>query len=249
MNCHNGDTFLRESINSVINQTHKNWELIFYDNASTDRSKEIISGLKESRIKYFYSKNLLNLYEARQKALELSSGNFICFLDTDDLWESEKLEKQIKFMDKNPNNDLVYSNFFINNGKKKYIKHKSILPEGNITNQLLQNYTIGILTVCLRRSLIEKYKFNIRYNIIGDFDFFLRISCLHKIGCIQEALATYRVHDQNLSKIKIMTYIEELEYWIKKNEEIFKSSYNLWKLKTYIIKLKIKLIIGRIVQW
>ena len=118
MNCHNGDTFLRESLNSVVNQSYKNWELIFYDNASTDRSKEIVSGLKESRIKYFYSKNLLNLYEARQKALELSSGNFICFLDTDDLWESEKLEKQIKFMDKNPNYELIYSNFSLMIGKK-----------------------------------------------------------------------------------------------------------------------------------
>ena len=67
MNCHNGEKFLRQSIKSVLHQSYKNWELIFYDNCSSDNSKQIIKNFKDKRIKYLHSKIFLNLYHAEIK--------------------------------------------------------------------------------------------------------------------------------------------------------------------------------------
>ena len=83
--------YLMKSVQSVLNQTYGNWELIFWDNHSSDKSAKIIKNLKDKRIKYFKSKKFTNLYEARNLAISKCKGEFICFLDTDDWWIKENL--------------------------------------------------------------------------------------------------------------------------------------------------------------
>ena len=95
MNCHNGEKYLKKSLQSVINQTYKNWELIFWDNRSIDKSKDIVKGFKDKRFKYFKSKKFNSLYESRNLAIKKSKGRYICFLDTDDWWLKKKLIYQI----------------------------------------------------------------------------------------------------------------------------------------------------------
>ena len=84
MNCHNGEKFLHESINSVLKQSYDNWELIFYDNCSTDKSLSIIKSFNDQRIKVYKSKSFLNLYHARNEAIKKINGKYVCFLDTDE---------------------------------------------------------------------------------------------------------------------------------------------------------------------
>ena len=96
MNCYNGERYLHEALESIINQTYKNWELIFWDNLSTDNSKKIFQNFKDERFKYFLAKEHTVLYEARNLALKEVSGEFIAFLDTDDIWFPDKLLKQVK---------------------------------------------------------------------------------------------------------------------------------------------------------
>ena len=117
MNCYNGEKYLKESIKSIINQTYKNWELIFWDNCSTDNSKKITKKFKDNRIYYFKSKQFVNLYEARNLALKKCKGKYISFLDTDDKWKPNKLYKQISFFKKNKNIKMLYSNYIVQ--KKK----------------------------------------------------------------------------------------------------------------------------------
>ena len=130
MTCHNGEAFLQEALDSVIKQTYSNWELIFYDNNSTDKSKAIINGYKDDRIKYFKSEKLLNLGTIRNLSLNNCKGEYICFLDTDDYWSKFKLEKQIDKFKTNQNIDIVYSNYFevrnkdITKKKKNYVQRK-----------------------------------------------------------------------------------------------------------------------------
>ena len=101
MNCYNGEKYLKHSIKSIINQKYVNWELIFWDNKSTDNSAKILKKFKDKRIKYFYAKKKTVLYKARNLALKKAKGKFIAFLDVDDLWTKDKLSKQIpKFKDK-----------------------------------------------------------------------------------------------------------------------------------------------------
>ena len=189
MNCHNGEKFLQESVKSIINQTYKNWELIFLDNISNDNSKKIIKSFDDRRVKYFKTKKFLTLYYARNLAIKKAKGKYICFLDVDDFWTKDKLKKQIFFFLKNIEYKILYSNYFILDEKRKTkkikIKNKD-LSKTNITQKLLSNYDVGILTLMIEKSVFKKYKFNNEYNIIGDFDFMIRASLKLKIGYIQK---------------------------------------------------------------
>ena len=79
MNCHNGEKFLTESLKSVKNQTYKNWELIFYDNCSTDKSKNIIKNFSDKRVRYFKSQKILKLYTLEIKLLKNQKENIFVF--------------------------------------------------------------------------------------------------------------------------------------------------------------------------
>tara|TARA_B110000971_G_C20039322_1_gene516619 strand:- start:190 stop:1092 length:903 start_codon:yes stop_codon:yes gene_type:complete len=225
MNCYNGNTFLREAISSILSQTYKNWELIFWDNQSTDDSKNIFKSYRDKRLKYFYSKKHTNLYDARNLAIAKSRGEILTFLDVDDIWLKNKLALQVSlFKDKNVN--LVYGNYLIKNQFTFYQKNKlgrqTKLPNGFITNELLKDYCIGLLTIGIRKNAIKKYKkiFNPNYNLISDFDFVLNFSLKNKIKSTQSPVGIYRIHSKQQQKILFFKQAEDFCRWfskIKKN--------------------------------
>jgi len=127
MNCHNGEKYLEKSLRSVLNQSYKNWELIFFDNASTDKSKDIFNEFKDSRFKYFFSKKKNNLYKARNLAISKTKGELIAFIDVDDWWEKNNLARRKLFF-LNKDYAFSYSNcfyFFQKKKKKNYLLNKS----------------------------------------------------------------------------------------------------------------------------
>ena len=140
MNCYNGEAYLDESIKSVLSQTYENWELIFWDNKSQDKSAEIFKSYKDKRFKYFFADEHTSLYKARNLAIKKSRGELIAFIDTDDLWVKNKLELQVPLFE-NSKISLVYGNLWIikNDLKKKklFIKKKS--PSGFIYKTLLDD--------------------------------------------------------------------------------------------------------------
>jgi len=91
MNCYNSDSFLKEAIESVYNQTYSNWEIIFWDNASTDNSANIAKSYDE-RIKYYLAPKTTPLGEARNLALSYTTGEYVAFLDCDDIWISDMID-------------------------------------------------------------------------------------------------------------------------------------------------------------
>tara|TARA_B100001123_G_C15147619_1_gene962203 strand:- start:811 stop:1191 length:381 start_codon:yes stop_codon:yes gene_type:complete len=124
------------------------------------------------------------------------------------------------------------------------------LPSGKITKELLESYSLGIATVLLEKSIFKKFKFNDIYNIIGDFDFFIKLSQKFKIGSIQEPLAFYRLHENNFSVKRSNLYIEELEQWIISNKKRFLTyQFSLSKQKILLIKLKIKYFFNRFLRF
>ena len=108
MNCLNGERYLRQAIDSVFNQTYKDWEIIFWDNGSTDTSAEIAKSYGE-RVRYFRSKKTYPLGKARNLCMAKSEAEYIAFLDCDDIWLPQKLEKQIPLFEKDPEVALVFS--------------------------------------------------------------------------------------------------------------------------------------------
>ena len=175
MNCFNGEKYLDEAIESIIKQNYDNWELIFWDNLSTDKSINILNKylVKEERIKLFHSKTHIKLFEARNQALEKCSGEIITFLDVDDYWTQNKLYCQVKLFEDNEI-DLVFGNFYTISEKTKKINKAFIrdLPSGNILDDLLKKYCVGMLTLAVRKNIILKYKFDNNLSVIGDFDQF-----------------------------------------------------------------------------
>jgi glycosyltransferase involved in cell wall biosynthesis len=217
MNCYNGEKYLREALNSVIEQTFQNWELIFWDNQSSDRSAFVFKRYDEKRFKYFYSPKHTLLYEARNYAIEKASGEFYAFLDVDDWWDTKKLEKQIPLFD-DIEVGLVYGNYWEENEQKKFrrILYKKILPTGRILDDLLKDYVVGLLTIVIRRNAFESlhYPFNPNYHVIGDFDCVIRLAAGDwKLDCVQEPVAHNRWTGNNETNKNKDKHIKELEHW------------------------------------
>lgn len=240
INCHNAEKYISKSIISVLKQTYKNFEIILFDNKSTDRTRKIVNNFHSKKIRYFYCKRYLKLGAARNLAIEKARGKYVAFLDSDDTWYKDKIKKQIKFLKKN-NLKICFSNYF-NFYEKKKRKIKAIKKKLKkiSTQSLIDCYSIGILTVLMEKSLLRYKKFSEKLNIIEDFDFFINLSLKEKFGYLNNALAVYRIHDGNFSHKKKI-YLKELKNWIKKNEMIFlKKNIKMKKLKIQLIKLEIK---------
>ena len=239
INCYNGETYLNECIKSVLSQTYKNWEIIFWDNRSADQSAEIFKSYHDERFKYFYADEHTSLYKARNLAIKKANGELLAFIDVDDLWEKNKLELQVPLFE-HSNISLVYSNLWIlkNNleNKKKFIKKKS--PSGFIHEKLLDEYNVGIITAIFRKNIIKSLNrvFDERFSIIGDFDFFLKLSKLHYFHYISTPLAYYRVHDKNFSSIYKEKEMDEFNIWASDN----KNNISFEKLKKMRKKISIR---------
>jgi len=222
VNCFNGEKYLNEALTSVLNQSYKNWEVIFWDNQSSDNSKDIFNSFKDKRFKYFYADKHTSLYKARNLAIKKSNGYLLAFIDTDDLWDKNKLELQVPLF-KNSKISLVYSNLWIikNNLKNKKIFIKTKSPSGFIYEKLLDEYNVGIITAVFRKNIINDLPnvFDERFSIIADFDFFLKLSKSHYFHYISTPLAYYRIHDKNFSSINSEKEMMEFEIWSNENKD------------------------------
>ena len=220
MNCYNGSKYLVQAIESVISQTYQDWELIFWDNLSTDSSPDIVYSFSDERIKYFQSNSHTRLSEARNAAINVAQGEFIAFLDVDDWWEPSKLEKQLPLF-QDVDVGLACSNFWILDERKASLKlaYSKSIPSGHQLANLLEQYTVALPTLMVRKSLLKRYEFAFDpdYHIIGDFDLVIRLSAHSKIARFDDSLATYRIHGANESLIRSEIQTAEIERWVAKN--------------------------------
>lgn len=218
MNCYNGEKYLREALDSVLAQTYSNWELIFWDNQSTDRSAEIFKSYDDPCLKYHYAPTHTRLYEARNYAIEKASGEFLAFLDVDDWWEPEKLALQVPLFE-DEQVGLVCSNYWIINESRrtKSLFRKKRFPNGWVLNDFLDNYPVGLLTLMVRRSAFDGLNggCNPAYHVIGDFDLVFRLAVDWKMACNQEPLAFYRLHGANEGLKQRKRAYHEYKNWVE----------------------------------
>ena len=257
MTCYNGESFLQDAVKSIINQTHTNWELIFFYIYSDDKSAKIIKSFNDKRIKYFKSNKLVNLGTVRKLAFSKCHGEFISFLDVDDYWNEFKLEKQVKIFETNNRADVVYSNYYkVENNKN--MKIKKLLFRGYCQNKIISSYIDGSpltawLTLMIKKSAIDKLKvsFDKSTHIASDFDLIIRLSKFCNFDYSKEYLGYYRIHQNNESKNN-KKEIEELIYIINKYQEnkiissiffyknfaykIYVKYFNFKKIKSFNIK-------------
>ena len=222
MTCHNGELFLKNALESIIDQTYSNWELIFFDNCSTDRSEAIVSKYHDTRIRYFRTEKLVNLGSIRKLAFEKCQGAFVCFLDVDDYWSKLKLQKQIEKFETNKNLDILYSNYSIVKNLE-IIKTSKRLSSGYCQDKIIMSYIDGEpltawLTLMIKKSSIDKleYSFDENTHIVSDFDLIIRLSMFCNFDYNEEYLAFYRLHQKNESNDKKKEINQEFVYIIDK---------------------------------
>ena len=238
MNCYNGEKYLAAAIESVLAQTHINWELIFWDNQSTDESPKIFKSYKDSRLKYFCADKHTTLGEARNLAYSKLSGDIIAILDSDDLWRNDKLEYQLKYF-KEPGVGIVTSNIYYlypdNKTKVRFTNER--IPEGRVTRDLLEYYFVSCPTIALRKSVTDRLKvqFDKNFSLIADFDIVTRASKISDLRYIPLPLATTRIWPGSETTKNSDSFCFETLKWIKKNSSTqnftFSEKFQIFKLR------------------
>lgn len=235
----NTGEFIAESIKSVIEQTYTNWELIIVDDCSTDDTDTVVSTFNDSRIRYFHNKRNSGAAMSRNKAIKLARGEWIAFLDSDDIWMPKKLEHQIKFMKKigcklsfteyekideksNPLNIYV-------SGPTKVNKHK------------IYNYDyIGQLTMMYNAKAFGQIQIK---DIRKNNDYALRLQLFKNPNVcaylLRENLAKYRVRKMSISHDKFIKKLKshyDLFHICDEKPTIIAMWYTFWNMIFGVLK-------------
>jgi len=235
MNCYNGETYLRHSIESVISQTFDDWELIFWDNRSTDASADIFKSYSDPRLLYFLSSEHTDLGNARALAIKHIRGEFVGILDTDDVWLPNKLATQIPAFDDKDVGIVISNTKFFNDKTEKILYKTTPPPQGNVSEALLSKYFVSLETVLLRKSFLQElpYMFDPEFSFIADFDLIFRVSQISKLAYCNKVLAKWRVHPNSESWLHLDRFSLEKDYWLKKQ---LKLNTNFKELPMYLVK-------------
>lgn len=244
MNCHNGESYLREAIDSIYAQTTPDWEIIFFDNASADRTPEIAHSY-DHRLRYFRNPELISLGKARNLALSHAKGDYIAFCDVDDIWLADKLEKQVELIKKNPRCEFIYGNYYkmltVQNNKK-ILGLKGKQPEGRVFEDFLFSYPVNLQTVVFKKELINRYslEFDEKLDLSEDFDFFMRMLYSDiDAGYISDPLVIYRIHEAMSSHVSFAKYPSETSYVLEKLKHLNPVSYHRYKKGFIFFEAKI----------
>lgn len=247
VNCLNGEKYLRRCIQSILDQDYSNLEIIFWDNNSSDRSVEILKEYKDERFRLHTNPNTINLYDARNKAINKATGDLISFLDCDDWWDPKFLSSRREIFHNNFY-DYFYSNTNIYfNQTNKFQKYKKYnLPSGKIFRNLINDYFIIISGLILRKKIFSEIGFfNKKYNIIGDYDFVIKLSQKYNAHCDNLPLLNYRVHQDNYSKKNREMFYLEYKDWYEDNLNNLKNRDTINQLKKKLSYLEISYLIEK----
>jgi glycosyltransferase involved in cell wall biosynthesis len=201
MPVYNGETYLSEAIESILNQSYRNFEFIIVNDGSTDRSEEIIKSYSDARIKYITNPHNLRLIATLNRGIEFSQGAYIVRMDADDISLPQRIEKQVGWMEAHPDYGLIGSWFEDFDGKSapRVVKYSS--DDTQIRVRHLYQTHIAHPTAVLRKSVIDKYnlRFDADFDHGEDYAFWVQMSAYCKLSNYPEMLVRKRDHAQNVS--------------------------------------------------
>ena len=206
---YNREAFLPAAIESVLAQSYKEFELIIVDDGSTDNSRELINAYadKDPRVKYLYQENQRQSV-ARNYALSIAKGDFICFLDSDNYWPHDKLEKSLKAFEQHPEADIVYGDCItIDEQGNELHRNNMRRYSGNIAALLLKDNFVSMNTTMTRRKCFnEMGGMSGKRRVADDYDLWLKFSARYRFQYIPEFLAYYRVMENQISSNKKLRF-------------------------------------------
>ncbi len=200
---HNHAHFLPECLASVKAQTYLDYEVIVVNNGSTDDTEKVVRSLSWDKLRYHYQEDTGSVAGPRNTGIKLARGEYVAFLDSDDYWHGQKLEKTMRIFEERSDIDLVsHDLFYVKNGCKKFLIKSGPRAADMFKELLNKNCVLGSATVVKRSVMLEIGGFDEAKDFVHaeDYDTWLRIAYLKKnFYFVNEALGCFRVHSSNLS--------------------------------------------------
>ncbi len=251
LNCYNAQDTISKAIKSVLSQTYKNIELIVWDDASKDKTLEIVKSFKDERVKLFENNFNIGLGKSRLRAIKELNGELISIIDADDFYENEKIEKQVSVFQKNPEVSIcaTWSKIFDENFKKLYFF------ESNATSEIIKK-KLKFVNIIPHSSIMYRKKtamdvgwYSINLDYSQDYNLTLKLINKGEIFVIKEFLSNMVSGKNNMSNSKKMveTVLKENIQILENNLNIFENTKGDQKIinslrKLYLIRLNIIMI-------
>lgn len=226
MTVYNGEKYIGDTIESILNQTYSDFEYLIVNNGSTDKTVDIINSYNDSRIRLLHNKSMLNLAESRNVCFKEARGEYLAWIDADDISLPERFEKQVEVMEKYPEVGLCSTNLECIDEEGTVLGdvgwyQKSTVP---LEWKLIWENQIAQPTVMLRKSILEQYKFQYRtaFPPAEDYDLWCRMALVTRIYRIYDILLHYRIHNNSTgTKNSGKSYRMSLEASTEYTFEIF----------------------------
>lgn len=198
VNCHNEAEHVGECLESIFAQTFQDWEVIFWDNKSTDASSEIAMSFGE-KVRCFRSETMVPLGTARKSAYDQCMGDYIAILDADDIWMPEKLERQLGLFESNPGLGLAFCDtvYFDSTGDRYRLFQLTDPYRGRVFDKILTGNFIFTSSMMYSRAALKQLDcaFDDRYTRVADWDLSLRVAYNFDIDYLVEPLAKWRMFE------------------------------------------------------
>lgn len=228
MAVYNGAKYIREAINSALNQTFKDFELLVIDDGSEDESMQIVSEYSDSRIRVLHNETNLGLFKTRNRGINEAKGRYFATLDCDDIASLDRLQIQLKYFENHPD-------YMMCGGKVKYIDHRSnIVGKGfpvhddfdYLRSLMLFTNVFSNSTTMISTAVLRAFMYREGFEPAEDYDLFERIATQYKIGFINEFLSHYRLHENNTSTIKHLNKQSAEKKIIKRQLDRYEFDYD-----------------------
>lgn len=204
MPVYNAERYVKEAINSILNQTFKDFELVVLNDASSDSSKEIILSFQDARIRYIENEQNRGLSFSRNRLLSEVRGEYIAWLDADDIAYPARLEEEYRFLEEHTDHALVasWARLIDSEGKPTGNYIKSYIPDEYLSALLLfVNYFVQS-SVMLRKSHLPDVHYRQEFPPTEDYELWVRIAAMHPVAILPKTLVDYRIHETNISSIQ-----------------------------------------------
>lgn len=249
VNCYNSELYLKDCLNSLVNQTYDNLEIVIWDNKSTDNTKKITESFKDSRIKYYLSNSHKNLVESRIDAWKYLNGKYVAILDSDDIAYDNRIELQLEKIISNEKlavlgggvqyidqqNNLLDQKIYISNSKKIYelIYSKFIMNNSTLFFDKIKVDELG--------------GYSNRFIYINDYELVYRLSKRYEIDNHPKIVSQNRIHKNSLTNLKCEPMELELLKFLQEINPFAPSILSRIKNKISILKCKYRILRSKIV--
>lgn len=208
MPVHNSEDYLREAIDSILNQTFTDFEFIIIDDGSSDHSQEIVKSYFDSRIRFYINAQNMGVAATLNRGLELATGEYVARMDSDDISLPERFEKQVSYMDTHQKVAVCATGvrlFGAQNGERVFSATNAQLKV-----DLLFNNCFAHPTVMMRRSVVGgKCKYNEAFSAMEDYALWVEVSREYELATIEDVLVMYRVHQSQVTQNQPKDYLEQ----------------------------------------